>query len=542
MRLEPRNFLALQSRCHLLLIKTQESALAFLFRWFLLDLPDSQAAGTAYSGARKPTRSDIILGDVAKKLPDRRPITIIKYVLWRWFTPVNVIELLLILFLAACCFLQCYELLGDYFKYPSYIRVSQVLNDDFRQDLPAVTLCNKNRLSRSMVKSNFPHLNQSHLIAIGQGTFVSSDNFTYVAKEDAKLEEQTDWPKVMDYFLKGNVENYYKVTPNYSMLKTITCANAWGEHLPCAEFEQIQSIQRGLSCLTLFHDSVLWDKRFGPVKKLEAALESKPGKIKFYEESSKDPSGRSEVFNEQLATGSRKGLEEPNLSDPSKLVEMGNEEIVRLRFNFRSEDYLDERLATGALLNLHSNSVIGFMRHIVYNVTPGYWYNYYIQRFDYERLPEPYESRCFNYEQNRYVWQDRLGWLDNEHQHILELARQVAVLATNKSKEPAGGGDQQWQQQHQQHQQHQQQLSGEHEDWIEHEIAREYAGTLRNRSMSRVSIRSDGCKLRDLAAYQTRPSNGALSTGHDFHHGANQSALARRLLTLHLCICLVCIV
>lgn len=479
-------------RARLLLFKVQESALNFLFRWLLLDdfggrrtddiwnietAPKcklktdgldsnntdnyviNQSKVKSKNRKRKANRSNLLLGSVPHQLPDRRLITIAKFIFWRWLTWTNVFELLLIGFLISCCALQCYSLLGEYFEYPTNVRVTKAMNDDFRKDLPAITICNKNVISKQSLRRNFPNLNESHFLAISYGTFYSVDNFTLDfgpnnthrhmdGDEEEECDDELhiefagstshrygscelspsssssttneksstaannrpniDWFKVLRFLTKRYLHRAYDVWPSYDLVDRLTCANLWGDEMPCAQLNRIKSFQQGHMCDTLFHDSVFQDSEDPAVQELEIALIKNPSKViwgdKYGDLQMVDL--YDDLYNtddgvESGGSGSGTRRDAP-AAGGQRRTELGNMEMIRMRIDFRSGDYANNRTVIGGILAIHPSSVIGTMDHIVYNIEPGYWYNYYIERFDYKRLPPPYNTHCYNYQQNRY--------------------------------------------------------------------------------------------------------------------------------------------
>lgn len=479
-------------RAQPLLFVAKESTINFLFRWFLLE--NSNQDGSIVNdkaGKKKQTRSSLLLHD-APVLADKRLITIVKFIFWRWLTWTNVFEFLLIISLASLCAYQCYEVLSDYYNYPTFVSIHKRLNDDFRVDLPAITICNNNRMSRETLQFKYPELNDTHFRAITLGTFYSVNNFTlpdsprkkdqqnhptngsvdikpsmvlfetlstandgdasidknennikfpWVGKVNLKPDpDGIDWVKVGRYLSNRTAGGSFNYLPTYDLIDSITCANVWGDHMPCQNFKRILTVQRAASCVTLFHDSTIWDQQDPAVQELDDALAKNPSStlrwcldlsegcntnnLKF------DPSAEPHSdhhhndnnhlyhnlsVNQQDAASNTS--EPPSATDEAAYiaheaaqaqqgkfrVEMSNMEIIRLRLNFRLDDYADMRSVPGGWLTVHSNSVIGMINHIAYSIEPGSWYTYYIERFDYYRLPAPYSTKCYNYEENRYT-------------------------------------------------------------------------------------------------------------------------------------------
>lgn len=446
------------NRARLLFIKAQGSILNFLFRWIALEESERQERGLERSkrssrrihsmkgifnegGAvvDRQVRRDSLLENVSK-LPEKSLTEIIKFVFWRWLTWTNACELLLLIVLILCCVLQCYELLEDYYNYPTHVTITKILNDNFKEDLPAITICNNNRMSKEAMKMNYPGYNVSHFIAITFGTFYSLDNFTLPEKVnnffpiDDQIDERNvkgsslnesdvDWLVVATFLSKRGVAQSVRFKPPYDFVDTVTCANIWGDQMPCEKFKRITSIQQHSTCVTLFHDSTFWDKSELAVQELDDALKYIPTSTSVLgDRNSEDISQIFDLSDDDLNLGISKSDD-----DPFKLkLEMGNMEVLRLRINFRVEDYANTRAIVGGTLAVHTKSEIAAMNHIVYPIEPGLWYSYYLERFDYRRLPAPYETNCYNYEENRNDWFARQT-LDQENKwKINELIKRQA--------------------------------------------------------------------------------------------------------------------
>lgn len=474
----------------LLSIKVQEMTMNFLSRWVLMEesereaenidwrrqeitnmnmgrrksLAATLASETGFSPRRK---SSSLLGEITK-LPDRRLTSVAKYVFWRWLTWTNFFEMILIILLIICCIYQCYELLEDYFSYPTHVGVNKVLNENYLTDLPALTICNKNRMSKETLRVNYPDLNESHFMAMTLGTFYSVNNFTLMRPgEEYFLDDNLDdyegssdgvegivnatrgptttrrppkshsrfnasdidWIKVSRFLTKNTLANTHKTRPMYDMIETIGCANIWGDKMPCEKFRRLESLQKGSLCITLFHDSMLWDPRDQAVKDLELALGADSPSARSAEQvgADLDEVPLLNLNAEQLDESEWAKLEESN--ETKVHVELGNMEMIRLRINFRPDDYANKRSVVGALLAVHQKSYIANINHIAYNIEPGFWYSYYLERFDYERLPPPYKTNCYDYQRNRYDWPDRVAKLklreNRAHIHRL-IERQAA--------------------------------------------------------------------------------------------------------------------
>lgn len=483
-----------QNRARLLIYKAEESVLNFLFRWLLLDEPSSQIP-TKSELQEERTRDNGGLNNISRAaslklraprvigrhklsrshssieisvsrdqqptapilnhiqaLPDRKVSTIVRFIFWRWCTWANVIEAFLILILISLCIYQCYELLDDYFQYPTHVSITKALNDDFRADLPAVTICNNNQMSISTLKLKHPEYNVTHLVAISSGTFYSLTNYTLPKNVDrqllanASMDELSspspsgrssrldklniDWYKVSKEFGKEMPSGMEDYLPTYDLLDTVTCANIWGEQFPCSNIRRVRSYQRGSACTTLFHHSTLWDQKDEAVQELEQTI------------SSKQSSGTSVLneFNDHL-TGEPlfelddrqlEAEQQNSLKDPQKVrIEMGNMEVLRLRINFQGEDYANRRTARGATFSVHAGSQMGYIDHITFNIIPGLWYSYYLERFDFRRLPAPYQSNCYNYEKNRLNWLEREAYVMANKLKILELVKSQAMNPDN---------------------------------------------------------------------------------------------------------------
>lgn len=529
------------------LVKLEDSTLSFLVRWAHHDrryegasrcnqderktsFGGATIASTVYSDAYKPaasrsstrratlllgkrcsrpTRSSLLLHDV-DGLPDRKFGTVVRFVFWRWLTWTNLVELALLLLLAGSCFYQIYELLSDYYQYTTHLSVIKVLNDDFRTDLPAITICSHNRISRETLAREFPALNVSHFLAISYGRFESVDNYTLPNLNDASVfgdiefdneqggdqtivqnsDEDPDiwqadeggakrpaldapvsekrmwsrvvWPKVARYLSENRPALGRLHLPDYAPIDMIQCANIWGQQVSCGRLRRVESLQMGMLCHTLFHDSTFWDSRAPEVRELEQSLRKATESLRagstmssnldhnhkdmfddnddLYDSSWDD---RQSYYDDEdqasttthappaLSEQQTRLLEPVEGITPGVKTEMGSSEMVRLRVNFRRRDYADSRAAVGALLAVHSNSMVGKITHEAHIIEPGHWYNFYVARFDYQRLPAPYDTRCHDYEQNRYVWLDRAAEMRAHRDQINDtIMRQASDLRT----------------------------------------------------------------------------------------------------------------
>lgn len=463
-----------------MLIKVQDLALNFLVRWFLLDELDLETSRKRQSittdrnhhhqspqqqltcscrGRRRPrdVRLRAFVGDLKRLDQDKRRDwrIIAKCIFWRWFTVVNSIELILMITLMGCCVYQCYELLDEYYTYPTHIIVENVMNDNFRVDLPGLTICSNNRVSKATLKKNFAHLNETHFLAISQGTFFSVDNFTLSDRVDPQTEQarewlhfesvplhelaqsqpeempqsnmrsEIDWPRVMRYLTKNKPSRMYDTLPADSIIDSLLCANINGDQIACQNLARVHSVQQRSHCETLFHDSALWDSRDPNVQELERNIARKPINLQFgvdeYENVEFLEFDPEQERRESLETD----IEEQQNEDRLRL-EMDNMEVIRLRVNFGADDYANPRSLVGARLAIHASSRLGEITHMVYKLEPGNWYTYYIDRSDYRRLPPPYSTACYEYDLNRNTWRDRARWLYTARDHIYELIKSQA--------------------------------------------------------------------------------------------------------------------
>ena len=466
------------------LIKIQESALNFLVRWCLLDesyrlqkinlkhVKQSKGAKRRQSNAQsgsnlsqsigrnqdelKGGNSRLLLRDVTR-LRERNLATFFRYLFWRWFTPVNAIELALISLLASCCAYQCYELLEDYFNYPTHVIVSSVLNDNFRDDLPGLTICDNNRISVESLRRNYADLNTTHFLAMSRGGFYSINNFSLTATPrkgnytppsawygiDSSIpptdihsdkrhessnttntlngtsvdgdsgsgesisepldESSINWVKVARVLSKFRPAGHFSVLPSHSIVDSLVCATIGGERVTCDKMREITSLQEAALCRTLFHDSVMWDKSTTSVRELEQNL--KPEKIVFGKIGATSGSSLVEFDDELNNREHHDELNDERSNEGRLRVEMENMEIVRVRINFHSHDYANPRGLVGARLAIHSSSSLGEIVHVSYRIEPGNWYTYYIERSDHQRLPPPYSTKCYAYQSNRNDWQ-----------------------------------------------------------------------------------------------------------------------------------------
>ena len=485
-------------RVRLLLVKIQEATVNFLVRWLLLDEsereqrlgalpPEGSRRGAAHwmvgrkrsdevtlaarKFRRRQSQSRLLLRDF-NRLPDRSWRLLLRFLFRRWLTSTNVIELALLVLLAGCCLHQCLELLEDYYQYPTYVTATTVFNDDFRMDLPAVTVCDNNRISLSALRENFPQYNMSHFLAISLGTFQSVDNFSLVSppsynpqqidwmygdqlststsasvsasvgssstaapsESSSRARNPTfhdiDWIRVLKFFAKDKPSGHFKVTPSYDFIETLLCANVWGEQMPCSKLRRITTLQQASLCSTLFHESVFWDSREPAVKKLEQAIRRKPSTVRYGSQISDglhllepevggaEPAGLGEE--EEGEEGGNLGEEgTPN-------IDFANMEMIRIRINFNRNDYANKRVVVGGRFAVHSSSIVGEVTHKAYGLAPGNWYNYYIERFDYQRLPPPYSTKCYDYDSSRYVWLDRARMINSTRARVKRLIEEQA--------------------------------------------------------------------------------------------------------------------
>lgn len=506
------------NKARLLFVRFQESALNFLVRWALLDNDhnqtneinkfsrtksnnykkkivkdnkkieyffrnekstsiDSNEDGDC-SPEDKRTRSSLILYKVAK-LPDRSLKSILKFIFFRWLTLTNALEFILIIVLLAGCFYHCYEPIEEYRKYPTFISVAKIMNDNFRKDLPGITICNKNIISKETLRLKFPDYNMSHYLAISFDTFYSIDNysiptyldilsneielvgpeeldqnrFNYNSQIDstntsslippaapppstttittpsllsqqqfdtvhsplsAVNESLINWSKVVKFLTGDKPAGTFNIIPSYDMIDNLVCANIWGDHISCDKLKKIQSIQDGSSCVTLFHDSIFYDEKSPGVRELNSELkDQKIDEVKFADNIyDGDDSGLDIIeFNDDNNNDENKFyLEDDNDGqfksgdELKEQVTMNTREVIRIKLNFRDSDYMDNGVKPSGMISIHSNSHIGDMSHVNYNLVPGFWYNYYIERFDFKRLPAPYNSNCYNYTKYTSVW------------------------------------------------------------------------------------------------------------------------------------------
>lgn len=430
------------------------------------------------------TGARLLLADL-EALHEPNKMQILSFVFWRWFTLANVIELLLVMGLTSACVYQCGSFLNDYYNYPSQIIVKKILNDDFRTDLPAVTVCDNNIVSKATLAKHHPELNETHYLAISLGTFYSVDNFTideqdrregeqlakkmesirilfetnwqtdrvgldYAALGETPLNQrlldmnspqgtnnqtsmslasQIDWVRVAMFLSNMTINGTSQHLPEQDIVEQVDCANIWGDNLPCKNLKRIKSIQNNMACVTLFHDSIFWDDRNPGVGELDnhvvlykSGVAARSASMQVARGGAATPWSTSETnaqisitsdVNEgillKLSETQVQAINE-SLGLKENFVEMGTMEMLRLRLNFRKDDYADKRITIGAHISIHSNNFIGLINHVSYFVEPERWYSYYIERLDFKRLRSPYTDNCYDFEQNRLVWWDRIKW------------------------------------------------------------------------------------------------------------------------------------
>lgn len=482
------------NRGALVLIKLQESAVNFLFRWFYINNQDLSSykdgettkltIDTNKNDRRKRSNARLLLSDV-EAIADEGWYSLIKFIFLRWFTIANAIEFFLVCLLIWGSAEQCLLFIEEYHSYPTHIRVTKVLNDDFRADIPALTICDNNRVSLATLREKYPHLNESHYLAISQGTFRSVNDFTLNTSSIREGEEVTrelqrmrqafsdramsekdwerlmtnrtirtlsneersrqsssssssfshkppisseiDWLKVAEYLSNGTIAGAINHLPKRDLVEKVDCANVWGKNVPCSRLERRFNIQNGMACVTLFHDSIFWDTNYPAVREVESELAKHPAKIVFGVD---EPLLDGNVAPMQLSQEDLVQIDKAaNAEDNS--VEMNGNEMIRVKLNLRGDDYANPSAKVGAYISVHSNNYIGLINHNSDWTQVGRWHIYYIERFDYKRLPYPYKDNCYDYEQNRYVYSKRIKW-ENEnsdlvHKLIQEQSRQLNV-------------------------------------------------------------------------------------------------------------------
>lgn len=87
---------------------------------------------------------------------------IAKFLLIRWLTVVNLVELLLLFVLLFGCSRQCYDIISDFLDFPAETSIQKLIQrSDSRDHFPGLTICNNNRFSRSSINANFKNVNLS---------------------------------------------------------------------------------------------------------------------------------------------------------------------------------------------------------------------------------------------------------------------------------------------------------------------------------------------------------------------------------------------
>lgn len=460
----------IRDRGNIILLKIQESAANFLFRWFLLDEIEREDNNKGENGVdssrrrrrRKKDQTRLLLDNI-ELLPDKSFLNVAKFVFWRWLTWANVVELILLFVLVYGAEFHCQLFLEQYYSYPTQIRVTKVLNDDFRADLPALTICNSNTMSLETLRRKHPELNETHFLAMSLGSFQSVNNFSISQADIMRSQEQSimldeirrdfltsqdirssewsqlllksdgrsrdngsywseiNWLKVEEFLSGRTVAGASNFLPEYDLVDKLTCANIWGKNVPCSNLERLNHIQDGMACVTLFHDAIFWDRTFEAVKELERELARHPAKLVF---------GRGTAIND--GSGNLIKLDGEELLDINRSleeldsVEMNGMEMIRVRINFRASDYANKRKEVGALVSVHSNNLIGLIRHNSHITKYGQWYSYYVERFDYKRLEYPYRDNCYDYEKNRLLFRQRHIWEQENSDHIYQLIKHQA--------------------------------------------------------------------------------------------------------------------
>jgi hypothetical protein len=315
---------------------------------------------------------------------------------------------------------------------------------------------------------NWPQLNRTHILAISQGTFESVDSFNVTEldtnssapdsgsdwymegwqqsldpslvpsepimpsqqvpiRDDDQLLQGKDinWARVIKYLSQNKPSRLHDILPDRSLVESLICATINGDQIPCSVLARVPSVQAVSKCETLFHESVLWDSNDPRVVELERHIRRHPTIEKFGSEEYASQEYLEFDEAEEQREAMEEQLEEQQHEDRLR-TEMSNMEVIRMRLRFEADDYANPRALVGARLAIHSGSQVGSITHQVYQLEPGNWYTYYIDRYDHIRLPPPYNTRCYDYDLNRNNWRQRADWLRKSRERIHQLIRRQA--------------------------------------------------------------------------------------------------------------------
>lgn len=389
----------------------------------------------------------------------RRLVRTLKYIFLRWFSLVNVCELLFITILLSICSYQTFDTIADYLGYPTEINMQKALmNKDSRLYWPGLTLCNNNRFSRESLRRNFPDMNETEVSEMIKSAH-KTQNFEHQIKS-----VHTDWKTISRYLTNGTIYNSRLLSQvrHERFIEKLQCTGS-GNLLPCVAMRRVESVQKEMrSCVTLFHDKFLNETRDEAVRIFEDAEKtlnsiSKKRKEEAIEHNKKyiPPMIHAEEGSENIGDMDAQPQGVAIVRSLTKEQRAPNifyeREIVRLRLNFEPLDYMDLNSTVGALVAIHARDQVGMITHDAVKVEPGYWYTFIVNKNEHKKLAKPYKTACHDYTKNNvdFLQVDlreepivRANKLSVESDEYRAVRRQIVdYLQAARSRKPPTAGD-----------------------------------------------------------------------------------------------------
>lgn len=272
----------------------------------------------------------------------------------------NTLNLGFVFFICAVCVQQCHIAIKDYLKYPTRIQVMHGLPPSTLLLLPGITICNNNRFRLDKLSQDVPGLSRmvknatSNVNKVNYGSLTNEQRAKHFVKVN-KILEKTGI-SLNNLISESSVYTLWKLSHKL-MVMDINCNAIWGREFNCENFRIIESYQWG-PCYTLFYRGAIFE-----------AITS----------------GKAYEFNSSLLGG------------PRKIDSFVSHEIAEVLIDFDPLQHADMQRDTGGKVLIHSSTEIGNVRDTVFPISPGYSYDFIISRQISERLPPPYDSKCYHY-------------------------------------------------------------------------------------------------------------------------------------------------
>ena len=277
-------------------------------------------------------------------------------------------------FVAGCIVFTIYSVTKStiaYFDYEIEVAVRFEELQTLHESLPAITICNKNLISKeeALKKENVPGLEDSLKQLQESIRDVSATDAAYESlRADQKRREVEIWEKYMSaYYGKLPVMRQVKHGPRLERFLVLLRCNrkGWPDVDPltgkpcdarfeCERSKWINTAQGKGNCITLFH----------------AATRNATQSLPFQTD---------------------KRLLFPKERDFVPL------EVVKMLFDFGPENYTDLRLEAGGEIMFHDNRTIPLEASLSYTLRPGRAYRFHLKKSITKSLPPPYKSNCTDY-------------------------------------------------------------------------------------------------------------------------------------------------